>query len=63
MQIDLMYIAIGVAVLLFICVFTMSYIKAAPDEAIIVSGLRKQTAASMGRAGFIFRFIERATHL
>ena len=63
MPIDIMYVVAGLAALLFICVFTMSYIKAAPDEAIIVSGLRKEPRVSIGRAGFRIPFFERADHL
>ena len=63
MPIDIMYVVAGLAALLFICVFTMSYIKAAPDEAIIVSGIRKEPRVIIGRAGFRIPFFERADHL
>ena len=44
-------------------IFVMSYIKAAPDEAIIVSGLRKLPKVIIGRAGLRIPFFERADHL
>lgn len=57
------YIAIAAAILLLIIVFVMSYIKAAPDEAIIVSGIRKVPRVIIGRAGLRIPFFERADHL
>ncbi|MBP5350578.1 MAG: flotillin family protein [Fibrobacterales bacterium] len=52
--------------LLAFCVavlFVASYIKAAPDEAILVSGLRKRAKVVIGRAGFRIPFLERADKL
>ena len=43
--------AILLIVALLVVVFVMSYIKAAPDEAIIVSGIQKQPRIIIGRAG------------
>ncbi len=54
---------IAVAVFFLIIIFVMSYIKAAPDEAIIVSGIRKEPRVIIGRAGLRIPFFERADHL
>lgn len=54
---------VGVLVLLFIILFFAAYIKAAPDEAVIVSGIQKQPRVIIGRAGFCIPFFERADHL
>jgi len=53
-------IGIGVAVVLLIILFLMSYVKARPDEVILVSGIRKQPKIIRGRAGFRIPFLERA---
>ena len=55
--------AILLIVALLVVVFVMSYIKAAPDEAIIVSGIQKQPRIIIGRAGLRIPFFERADHL
>ena len=60
---NILYIAIASAILLLIIIFVMSYIKAAPDEAIIVSGIQKQPRVIIGRAGLRIPFFERADHL
>ena len=53
-----MWIA-GVAFALFLLIlFIISYIKAAPDEAIIISGFRKQRVI-IGHSGFRIPFLER----
>ena len=54
---------IAVVVFFLIIIFVMSYIKAAPDEAIIVSGIRKEPRVIIGRAGLRIPFFERADHL
>lgn len=54
---------VGVLVLLFFILFFAAYIKAAPDEAVIVSGIQKQPRVIIGRAGFCIPFFERADHL
>ena len=50
---------IGVLVLFLIILFVTSYIKAAPDEVIIISGFR-QLRTINGHAGFKIPFLERA---
>ena len=60
---NILYLAIAAAVVLLVIIFVMSYIKAAPDEAIIVSGIRKEPRVIIGRAGLRIPFFERADHL
>lgn len=52
-----------VAIVLLIILFFMSYVKASPDEVILVSGIRKQPKVIRGRAGFRIPFLERADKL
>ena len=63
MQTSIIFTVAFFAVAFLVIVFVMSYIKAAPDEAIIVSGLRKLPKVIIGRAGLRIPFFERADHL
>lgn len=58
-------IVIGIAALAvaLIILFLMSYVKASPDEVILVSGIKKQPKVINGRAGFRIPFLERADKL
>lgn len=58
-------IVIGIAALAvaLIILFLMSYVKASPDEVILVSGIKKQPKVIKGRAGFRIPFLERADKL
>lgn len=58
-------IVIGIAALAvaLIILFFMSYVKASPDEVILVSGIKKQPKVIKGRAGFRIPFLERADKL
>lgn len=56
-------ICAGAAIVLLIILFFMSYVKASPDEVILVSGIRKQPKVIRGRAGFRIPFLERADKL
>lgn len=49
----------GVLALVLLIILAKAYIKAAPDEAIIISGFRKQRVI-IGHAGFCIPFLERA---
>lgn len=49
----------GVLGLIIIWILAKAYIKAAPDEAIIISGYRKQRVI-IGQSGFCIPFLERA---
>lgn len=57
------FIGVGAAIVLLIIIFFMSYVKARPDEVILVSGIRKQPKVIRGRAGFRIPFLERADKL
>lgn len=58
-------IVIGIAALAvaLIILFFMSYVKASPDEVILVSGIKKQPKVIKGRAGLRIPFLERADKL
>ena len=54
------YIIGGVAALIFLgIIFVMSYIKAPPDTAYIISGIRKMPRYIIGKAGIRIPFLER----
>ena len=57
-----MYAGIAALVLFLFILFCVSYIKAAPDEVIIISGFRKLRTIS-GHAGFKIPFLERSDKL
>ena len=57
-----MYIAIvvgGVVLLFLVLIFLAGYVKASPDTAIIISGLRKNPKVLIGKAGIKIPFLER----
>jgi flotillin len=56
-------IGVGAAIVLLIILFFMSYVKARPDEVVLVSGIRKQPKVISGRAGLRIPFLERADKL
>jgi flotillin len=58
---DYLYIGIGVAVALVI-LFISGYVKAAPDTAIIISGMGKRKIL-IGKAGFRWPFLQRIDKL
>ena len=51
-------IGVIVAVALLILLFILSYVKAAPDTALIISGMGKRKIL-IGRAGFRIPFLQR----
>ncbi len=53
----ILYIIIAIVVLFFILLGCISYVKAPPDRAFIISGLRRRTI--IGAAGFRIPFLER----
>ena len=53
---------IGVIVVLGVLLFVAGYVKAAPDTAIIISGLGKRKIL-IGKAGFRFPFLQRMDKL
>ena len=54
---------IAILVLLFIIIMTMGYVKAPPDTAFIISGLKKQSKVIIGRASIRIPFFERLDRL
>ncbi|MGP1594346.1 MAG: flotillin family protein [Treponema sp.] len=58
-----LYILLGVLISLITVIIVIGYVKAAPDEAIIISGLKKQKRFLIGRAGIRVPFFERKDSL
>ena len=56
-------IAIASVVLFLIILFAASYVKARPDQALIISGLRKTPKVLIGKAGLRVPFLERKDEL
>ncbi|WP_024470049.1 flotillin family protein [Treponema pedis] len=52
-----------IALLVVVAISLTGYVKAAPDEAIIISGLKKRKRFLIGRAGIKIPFFERADYL
>lgn len=52
-------LVIGLGILLVIILFSMGYVKAPPDMAYIISGLRKRPKVIVGRSSLRFPFFER----
>lgn len=62
-KIPVIAIVVGVVALLFILVFLTGYVKASPDTAIIISGLRRNPKVLIGKAGVKIPFLERKDEL
>lgn len=56
-------VLIIIAIALVLTLLVMGYVKAAPDEAIIISGFFKKPRILIGRAGFRIPFFERVDRL
>lgn len=52
-------IPVGIAIIAVVVVFALGYVKAPPDKAIIISGLRKNPKILIGKAGVKIPFLER----
>ena len=63
MDILLKAIPIAIPVILVILIFLMGYVKAPPDVAYIISGLRKHPKVLIGKAGIKLPFFERLDKL
>ena len=63
MDIVLKALPIAVPVVLVVLIFLMGYVKAPPDVAYIISGLRKHPKVLIGRAGVKIPFLERVDKL
>lgn len=57
------YLIIGLAAVFLFVFILVGYTKAAPDEAIVISGLRKKPRFLIGKAGFRIPFLERKDKL
>ena len=57
------FIVIGVVTVCLLLLLTLGYVKAAPDTAIIISGLRKKQKILIGKAGIKIPFLERMDKL
>lgn len=57
------FVSIFVIVALILVVFFTGYVKASPDTAIIISGLRKNPKVLIGKAGIKIPFLERKDEL
>ena len=63
MDILLKAIPIAIPVIIVILIFLMGYVKAPPDVAYIISGLRKHPKVLSGKAGIKIPFLERVDKL
>jgi len=59
----IVWIIAAVAVLFIVLVFVTGYVKASPDTAYIISGLRKTPRVLIGRAGIKIPFFEQLDKL
>ena len=57
------YIIAGAAAAVVILLFLLGYVKAPPDQAYIISGLKKESRILIGRAGIRIPFFERLDRL
>lgn len=56
-------IPVTVILLIFALIFLLGYVKAPPDQAYIISGLKKESKVLIGRAGIRVPFLERMDKL
>lgn len=56
-------ISVAVIILLIVVIFLTGYVKASPDTAIIISGMRKKPKVLIGKAGVKIPFLERKDEL
>ena len=59
----LTYIIVGGVVLFFILIIFTSYVKAPPNKAFIISGIRRRPKVLIGKAGLKLPFLERKDEL
>ena len=57
------WVLIPVIVILAILLLAKGYVKASPDVAVIISGLKKTPRVLIGRAGFMVPFLEKVDYL
>ena len=57
------FIILGVVVVVVLLLILTSYVKAPPNEAFIISGLKKEPKILIGKAGFKLPILERLDKL
>lgn len=57
------YGVVAAAVILFLIILATGYVKASPDTAFIISGLRKKPKVLIGKAGIKIPFFEKKDSL
>lgn len=57
------FLPIGIVILIVILILATGYVKASPDTAYIISGLRKQPKVLIGKAGIKIPFLEKKDEL
>jgi len=56
-------VIVAIVIVLFLFLIASGYVKASPDTAMIISGLRKKPKVLIGKAGVKFPFLERKDEL
>lgn len=62
-QVPVLAVVIAVVLVLLLLIFLTGYVKASPDTAMIISGLRKNPKVLIGKAGIKIPFLERKDEL
>lgn len=57
------FVPVAIILLIIIVIFLLGYVKASPDTALIISGLRKDPKVLIGKAGIKIPFLERKDEL
>ena len=60
---SLFILAVGAVIILILLILFSGYVKAPPDQAYIISGLKKDSRVLIGRAGIKIPFLERLDRL
>ena len=60
---SLFILAVGAVIILILLILFSGYVKAPPDQAYIISGLKKDSRILIGRAGIKIPFLERLDRL
>ncbi len=63
MEMSVLAVVVAVAVVFLLLIFLTGYVKASPDTAMIISGLRKNPKVLIGKAGIKIPFLERKDEL
>ncbi|MGN0424593.1 MAG: SPFH domain-containing protein [Acetatifactor sp.] len=63
MGLKIALIAVAVIIALLLLIFVAGYVKASPDTALIISGIRKDPKVLIGKAGIRIPFLERKDEL